>query len=59
MIIPAGIDISPYAIKNENGSIPVIVPVREKLSLTFGFIEPKIFVRKEMAKKIRKMRRMR
>jgi hypothetical protein len=59
MIIPAGIDIRPYAIKNENGSIPVIVPVSEKLSLTFGFIEPRIFVRNEIAKKIRKIRKMR
>jgi hypothetical protein len=59
MIIPAGIDIKPYAIKNENGSIPVIVPVSEKLSLTLGLIDPRIFVRKEMAKKIRKMRKMR
>jgi len=59
MIIPAGIDINPYAIKNENGSIPVMVPVREKLSLTLGFIDPRIFVRKEMAKKIRKIRKMR
>jgi hypothetical protein len=59
MIIPAGIDINPYAIKKENGSIPVIVPVREKLSLTLGFIDPRIFVRKEMAKKIRKIRKMR
>jgi hypothetical protein len=59
MIIPAGIDINPYAIKNENGSIPVIVPVKEKLSLTFGLIDPRIFVRKEMAKKIRKIRKMR
>jgi hypothetical protein len=28
MIIPAGIDINAYAIKNEKGSIPVRVPVR-------------------------------
>jgi hypothetical protein len=55
-IIPDGIDIKAYAIKNENGSSPVIVPFREKLSLTFGFIEPRIFVRKDMAKKIRKIR---
>jgi hypothetical protein len=52
-------DINPYAIKNENGSIPVMVPVREKLSLTLGFIDPRMFVRKEMAKKIRKIRKMR
>jgi hypothetical protein len=59
MIIPAGIDINPYAIKKEKGSIPVIVPVKEKLSLTLGFIEPSMFVRKEIAKKIRKIRKMR
>jgi len=32
------------------------VPFREKLSLTFGLIEPRIFVRNEIAKKIRKIR---
>jgi hypothetical protein len=42
--------------KNEKGSIPVIVPLREKLSLTFGFIEPRMLVRNEIAKKIRKIR---
>jgi hypothetical protein len=55
-IIPEGIDIKAYAIKKENGSNPVIVPFKEKLSLTFGLIEPRMLVRKEMAKKIRKMR---
>jgi len=56
MIIPEGIDIRAYAIKNENGSIPVSVPLNVKLSLTFGFIEPRMLVRKEIAKKIRKIR---
>lgn len=42
--------------KNEKGKRPVIVPFREKLSLTFGFIEPSMFVKKEIAKKIRKTR---
>jgi hypothetical protein len=55
-IIPEGIDIKAYAIKNENGSRPVMVPFRVKLSLTLGFIEPRILVKKEIAKKIRKMR---
>src|ERR1035437_9748577 len=55
-IIPEGIDIKAYAIKNENGSNPVIVPFKVKLSLTLGLIEPRILVRKEMAKKIRKIR---
>jgi hypothetical protein len=59
MIIPAGIDIKPYAIKKEKGSIPVIVPVRVKLSVTLGLIEPRIFVRNEMAKKIRKIMKIR
>jgi hypothetical protein len=56
MIIPEGIDIKAYAIKKEKGSKPVIVPLSAKLSLTFGLIEPRIFVRKEMAKKIRKIK---
>jgi hypothetical protein len=55
-IIPEGIDIKAYAIKNENGSKPVIVPFKVKLSLTFGLIEPKMLVKNEMAKKIRKIR---
>ena len=55
-IIPEGIDIKAYAIKNENGSNPVIVPFRAKLSLTFGLIEPSILVRKDMAKKTKKIR---
>jgi hypothetical protein len=42
--------------KKENGSNPVIVPVNEKLSLTFGLIDPRMFVRNEMAKKIKKIR---
>lgn len=54
--IPDGIDIKAYAMKKENGSNPVIVPFREKLSLTFGLIEPRILVKKEIAKKIRKIR---
>jgi hypothetical protein len=58
-IIPEGIDIKAYAIKNENGSIPVMVPLSLKLSLTFGFIEPRIFVKNEIAKNIRKIRRTR
>jgi hypothetical protein len=59
MIIPPGIDIKPYAMKNENGSIPVIVPVNLKLSLTFGLIEPRMLVKNEIAKKIRKIIRIR
>jgi hypothetical protein len=54
-IIPEGIDIKAYAIKNEKGSSPVIVPFSEKLSLTLGLIEPRILVRNEMAKNMKKM----
>jgi len=42
--------------KNENGNNPVIVPLREKLSLTFGLIEPRILVKNDIAKKIKKIR---
>jgi hypothetical protein len=56
IIIPEGIDIRAYAIKKEKGSNPVMVPVNEKLSLTFGFIEPRILVRNEIAKNTRKIR---
>jgi hypothetical protein len=45
--------------KNENGSMPVSVPVRVKLSLTLGLIEPRMFVINEIAKKIRKIRKIR
>jgi len=45
--------------KKEKGNIPVRVPESEKLSVTLGLMEPSILVRKEMAKKIRKMRKRR
>jgi hypothetical protein len=54
-IIPEGIDIKAYAIKNENGSKPVIVPFSVKLSLTFGLMDPRILVKNEIAKKIKKI----
>jgi len=57
--MPAGIDIKPYAIKNEKGSIPVIVPLSVKLSLTLGLIDPRIFVTKEITKNIRKIMKIR
>jgi hypothetical protein len=41
--------------KKENGNKPVIVPFNEKLSETFGFIEPRMLVRNEIAKKIKKI----
>jgi hypothetical protein len=57
--MPAGIDIKPYAIKKEKGSIPVIVPLSVKLSLTFGLIDPRILVTKEITKNIRKIMKIR
>jgi hypothetical protein len=42
--------------KNEKGNIPVIVPESAKLSVTLGLMEPRILVRKEMAKKTRNIR---
>ena len=33
-----------------------MVPFKEKLSLTFGLIEPRILVKNEIAKKMRKIR---
>ena len=44
------------AIKKENDSNPVIAPFSSKLSLTFGFIDPGILVKKEISKKIRKIK---
>jgi len=57
--IPAGMDIKPYAIKNEKGSIPVMVPLSVKLSLTLGLIDPRILVTNEITKKIRKIMKIR
>ena len=45
--------------KNEKGNIPVSVPESLKLSVTLGLMEPRILVRNEMAKNIRKIRIMR
>jgi hypothetical protein len=42
--------------KKEKGSKPVIVPVNEKLSLTFGLMDPRMFVRNEIAKKMKKIK---
>jgi len=49
-------DIMAYAMKKEKGNRPVNVPDKTKLSLTFGLMEPRMFVRNEMAKKTRKIR---
>ena len=43
--------------KNEKGNIPVIVPESLKLSVTLGLMDPRILVKKEMAKKTRKIRK--
>ncbi len=45
--------------KKEMGSMPVVVPFSLKLSVTFGLIEPNMFVRNEIAKNIKKIRKMR
>jgi len=42
--------------KNEKGNIPVIVPESLKLSVTLGLMDPRILVKKEIAKKTRKIR---
>lgn len=47
------------AMKKEKENSPVIVPFKEKLSMTFGLIEPRILVRKDMAKNIKKIRKTR
>jgi hypothetical protein len=49
---PAGIDITPYAIKKENGNNPVNVRLRSKLSLTSTIIELRIFVINDITKNI-------
>lgn len=54
---PAGIDITPYAIKKEKGRSPVRNRLRSKLSLTSEMIELRILVIKEMAKNITNTRR--
>src|ERR1700736_883860 len=47
---PAGIDITPYAMKNENGRIAAIVSDTWKSGMMSGTKGPRIFVRKEMKK---------
>jgi hypothetical protein len=47
---PAGIDIMPYAIKNENGNKPVRVRLNSKLCLTSTIMEFRIFVIKDITK---------
>ena len=47
---PAGIDITPQAIKKANGNKPVSVRLKSKLSLTSTIIELRIFVINEITK---------
>jgi len=49
---PAGIDMTPYAMKNEKGKRPVIARLKSKLSLTSTRIELRMLVTKDMTKKI-------
>ena len=50
--MPEGIDITPYAIKKENGKNPANLLLNLKLSAIFGSNEPKMFVIKEITKKM-------
>ena len=54
MIIPAGIDMMPYAKKNEKKAANV--RLSPKLSIIIGSIGPNILVTKEMTNQIHKMR---
>ena len=51
-IKPAGIDITPYAIKNAKGKNPAMVSLKLKLDETLGFSAPKMFVKNEITKKV-------
>lgn len=53
---PAGIDMTPYAIKNANGRTATSVKLNSKSSIISGTRGPMIFVRNEITKKVRKMR---
>ena len=55
-IKPEGIDIKPYAIKNEKGKKPAIVSLSSKLFDTLGFSAPNMLVKKEMTKKVIRIR---
>jgi hypothetical protein len=54
--IPEGIDMTPYATKKEKGKNPARPMLRSKLSIMSGISGPSMFVRKEMTKKMRKIR---
>src|SRR5579859_5333330 len=47
---PAGIDITPYAMKNANGRIAAIVSDTWKSAMMSGTSGPRMFVRKEITK---------
>jgi hypothetical protein len=51
---PAGIDITPYAIKKEKGRNPARPKLSLKSSKMFGTSGPRMFVNNEITKKIRK-----
>ncbi|GAA6205107.1 hypothetical protein NBRC116600_19050 [Thalassotalea sp. SU-HH00458] len=52
--IPEGIDMTPYAAKNEKGRKPATAKLRSKSFTNEGNKGPKILVIKEMAKKMTK-----
>jgi hypothetical protein len=54
--IPEGMDMTPYATKKAKGRNPANPILRLKLSMISGIIGPRILVRKEMTKNIRKIR---
>jgi len=54
MMIPAGIDINPYAIKNENGRRETSVRLKLNVLIISGISGPIIFVKNEITKKVNK-----
>jgi hypothetical protein len=53
---PAGMDMTPYAMKNANGSTATRVRLKSKSSIISGTRGPMMFVRNEITKKVRKIR---
>lgn len=53
--MPAGIDITPYAIKKAKGRNAESVKLSPKLLITSGFSAPRIFVISDMTKNVRKI----
>lgn len=53
--IPEGMDITPYATKNEKGKNPARPMLKSKLSIMSGISGPRMFDKKEITKKIRKI----